>query len=231
MKLNPSNIRFIVILLVLYVCAIGTSANADTPPSIPDNKGVKSAIQELFADAPQMISIAQCESGFRQYTAKGTTFTGSGGQYVGVFQISKGHTSNAKKMGFDIYTLEGNLGFAKYLYNKQGVQPWRGCVKTAPTSKTKTALLTKSMGIGTNHPEVMTLQKILNSAGFFVARSGPGSPNNETTVFDSKTLDALKRFQCIHNIACRGTADTTGYGYVGPLTRAALLKAAKEQGL
>ncbi|MDO8490164.1 MAG: peptidoglycan-binding protein [bacterium] len=251
MKSNRPSIRFLAVILVFLFAVIGHNAFADSTAPPLGNKGVKAAVEELFADAPQMIQVAQCESRFQQYTTKGTTFTGSGGRYVGVFQIAKSHVPTAKKLGFNIYTLEGNLGFAKHLYEQQGVRPWRGCVKAAPVAaekststatvakvatpaavaKTNQLKLTKKLGIGAKDPEVKILQKILNASGFFVARSGPGSSGQETTIFNSKTRDALKRFQCIKNIACRGTENSTGYGYVGPSTRSALLTVAMKQGL
>jgi peptidoglycan hydrolase-like protein with peptidoglycan-binding domain len=44
-----------------------------------------------------------------------------------------------------------------------------------------------------------------------VARSGPGSPGNETDFFGAKTFQALKKFQQAHGLP--------GTGYLGPLTR------------
>ena len=44
---------------------------------------------------------------------------------VGVMQINeKYHADQAKKLGYDIYTAEGNVAFAKYLYAKYGTDPW-----------------------------------------------------------------------------------------------------------
>ncbi len=87
------------------------------------------------------------------------------------------------------------------------------------------------MGIGTRGSEVMVLQKILNNDGFIISRTGEGSPGHETDTFSSGTLAALKRFQCAHDIACQGTADSTGYGYVGPTTWKLLLREGKKLGV
>jgi Putative peptidoglycan binding domain len=62
--------------------------------------------------------------------------------------------------------------------------------------------------------DVTALQQYLNSRGFLVVRSGPGSPGNETTYFGVATYRALKKFQAAHGI--RAT------GYFGPLTRASI---------
>ncbi len=34
------------------------------------------------------------------------------------------HAKTAEKMGLDIYTLEGNMAYAKYLYEKNGLSDW-----------------------------------------------------------------------------------------------------------
>jgi len=34
------------------------------------------------------------------------------------------HTDKAKKLGLNLRTVEGNLAYAKYLYDKEGTQPW-----------------------------------------------------------------------------------------------------------
>jgi hypothetical protein len=44
---------------------------------------------------------------------------------IGILQINKFyHEEDAIKLGFDIYTIDGNLGFAKALYQKYGDAPW-----------------------------------------------------------------------------------------------------------
>ncbi len=48
---------------------------------------------------------------------------------------------------------------------------------------------------GMNNPEVMTLQKYLNSKGYFVSLSGVGSPGFETNYFGELTKKALIKFQ------------------------------------
>jgi hypothetical protein len=70
--------------------------------------------------------------------------------------------------------------------------------------------------------EVLQLQRALNHLGFTIAQSGAGSPGNETSYFGSLTVRALRQFQCEYNIVCEGTAATTGFGTLGPKTRAKL---------
>jgi peptidoglycan hydrolase-like protein with peptidoglycan-binding domain len=70
--------------------------------------------------------------------------------------------------------------------------------------------------------EVRELQRALNHLGFTTAQSGAGSLGSETNYFGTLTRLALQRFQCEHNIVCEGTAASTGFGTLGPKTRAKL---------
>ncbi|MEY4440935.1 MAG: hypothetical protein RLY49_561 [Candidatus Parcubacteria bacterium] len=83
-------------------------------------------IAEHFANTPILKKIASCESQNRQFNETGAVLRGKvNSQDVGVFQINeKYHLEAAKKLGLDIYTLEGNLDYAKHLYKTQGVKPW-----------------------------------------------------------------------------------------------------------
>jgi len=67
--------------------------------------------------------------------------------------------------------------------------------------------------------EVKQLQQILNSLGFVIAKEGAGSKGSETNHFGSLTREAVKKFQCQHNIVCSGNEQTTGHGLLGPQTR------------
>lgn len=83
-------------------------------------------VQEYFSDTPILIDVARCESRFRQFDATGAVLRGKvNPRDIGVMQINeKYHATSALKYGFDIYSLEGNLGYAKHLYEKQGTSPW-----------------------------------------------------------------------------------------------------------
>lgn len=92
----------------------------------PVTKSTKQSVQEYFADAPIMIDVARCESHFTQYNGDGTVLRGRvNSQDVGVMQINeKYHLSDSIKLGFNIYTLEGNMAYARHLYKTQGTRPW-----------------------------------------------------------------------------------------------------------
>ncbi len=91
------------------------------------NTHVEQRIREYFADIPIMIQVARCESGFEQFNpTTGDIFRGwMNPKDLGVMQINEGyHGTEAKRLGLDLYTLEGNMAYARSLYNAQGTQPW-----------------------------------------------------------------------------------------------------------
>ena len=81
-----------------------------------------------------------------------------------------------------------------------------GVVSTTPTQ------FTQYLKIGSTGAEVAALQRYLNTNGYPVAASGPGSLGNETEKFGSLTKAALIKFQLAHNLP--------GTGYFGPMTMA-----------
>lgn len=90
------------------------------------NAGVAEKVNEYFADIPIMAKVAYCESTHRQYNTNGTVLRGKvDNADVGVMQINERyHKKTADKAGYDLHTIEGNMAFARALYNEQGVQPW-----------------------------------------------------------------------------------------------------------
>jgi len=79
-----------------------------------------------------------------------------------------------------------------------------------------TPSFTRDLKTGANDPEVKSLQIYLNTHGFTVSTTGPGSLGSETNYFGSKTRAALILFQKAHNI-------TPSVGYFGPKTRRAVM--------
>jgi hypothetical protein len=86
----------------------------------------------------------------------------------------------------------------------------------APANATSSNLPT-ILAIAKNHqlhdtsPDILLLQQFLDTHGFAVAFSGPGSLGHETTYFGLATFRALKKFQ-----SAQGLPTT---GFLGPLTR------------
>jgi hypothetical protein len=89
-------------------------------------KTTREYVEEYFNDAPIMIDVAYCESRFRQFNENGTPLRGKvNSADVGVMQINeKYHAATAVKLGLNLETLDGNLAYARYLYETQGTKPW-----------------------------------------------------------------------------------------------------------
>ncbi len=87
---------------------------------------VESKVREYFKDIPIMIEVARCESTFTQFDKDGSVHRGVVNDAdVGVMQVNEHyHLNTALKKGIDIHTLEGNLQYARDLYQKEGTVPW-----------------------------------------------------------------------------------------------------------
>jgi peptidoglycan hydrolase-like protein with peptidoglycan-binding domain/sugar lactone lactonase YvrE len=85
-------------------------------------------------------------------------------------------------------------------------------VSTTASSSAVTYDFTRSLGIGSIGLAVKALQGFLNTNGFTVTTSGPGSPGNETSYFGPATQNVVARFQKYHGIV-------PDSGYFGPITR------------
>jgi hypothetical protein len=205
-------------------------APAFTSAQVGLNVDVESAVRAYFAETPVMIHIARCESKFRQYTDSGNPlYGGYAGKMVGVFQVFEEiHGTFARGKGMDIQTLNGNMQYAKYLYEREGTQPWIssfpcwGKEVSAETEANASGPITMNLSFGMENPQVLVLQKLLNEKGYQIAPDGPGSPGNETQKFGSLTRVAVKKFQCEKMQICSGDEYSNGYGFVGSKTRVAL---------
>jgi hypothetical protein len=83
-------------------------------------------VREVFADVPVMIEVAKCESHLKHFDENRKVIKNrSGSSAVGVFQIMASiHAEDAKNMGHDIMTIEGNVDYARHLYETSGTKPW-----------------------------------------------------------------------------------------------------------
>ncbi|OGZ02655.1 MAG: hypothetical protein A2946_00230 [Candidatus Liptonbacteria bacterium RIFCSPLOWO2_01_FULL_53_13] len=78
----------------------------------------------------------------------------------------------------------------------------------------------RTLRIADEGEDVKQLQIYLNTHGFLIAPDGPGSLDNETTIYGALTYDAISRFQEAYaNELLVPLGLTKGYGYFGPLTR------------
>ena len=125
--------NYLIAITVVAACTIGPAfpVLATTSKTTVSTKFFTAAeseakVRDYFKDTPVMIEIARCESKFRQFTDSGAVLRGgdSGGM-IGVFQFFESiHSTPAKTLGFDLATLDGNLGYAKHVYYTEGTVPW-----------------------------------------------------------------------------------------------------------
>lgn len=123
-------------LVVILFVALQLGSASIVEAAVHDRTAVINAVQKEFADVPAMIEIARCESKFRQFTDNGNPFYGGyGHNMIGVFQFYDSvHDRTATTLGYDLTTLEGNIGYARYVYEMQGLAPWnssRSCWEAA----------------------------------------------------------------------------------------------------
>ncbi len=105
------------------------NANNDNKAEVEiltDRKAIEEYLKIHFADTPILVDIAKCESMFRQFDKNGQVLRGKvDNADVGLMQINERyHLETAEEMGIDIYTVDGNIEYAKYLYSKFGSKPW-----------------------------------------------------------------------------------------------------------
>ena len=116
--------------LLIFLSVFGTapSATSEVAPLLTvANQPItlEEYVRDYFADNPALAEVAKCESRFRHFDARGVLRGEVDRNDVGVMQINERyHEPRAEKLGFDLKTLEGNLGYAKWLYDKEGLQPW-----------------------------------------------------------------------------------------------------------
>ena len=84
--------------------------------------------EQLDETAPSVVllKIALCESSLRQFNPDGTVLRGIvNKQDKGMWQINEyWNGAAAKKLGYNLDTLDGNMNMAIHLYKTQGTKPW-----------------------------------------------------------------------------------------------------------
>lgn len=100
--------------------------NQNKKASVERTLTVEEYVRGYFSDIPVMAEVAKCESRFRQHDSAGNVLRGEENSLDrGVMQINEFyHGEDSKKLGYDIMTIEGNTAYARYLYDKYGLQPW-----------------------------------------------------------------------------------------------------------
>ena len=96
-----------------------------------------------------------------------------------------------------------------FLFNPQTGAPCPVSINPAPT-------FTRDLTLGSTGEDVKALQIYLNTHGFLIASTGPGSFGQETTYFGVLTKNALRGFQSAKGIV-------PSVGYFGMITRTFVL--------
>jgi len=79
-----------------------------------------------FEDIPMLVKICNAESGGRQFNKNGDVLRGTVDKSdIGFCQINERYNNDlARKLGYDIYTEQGNKDFAVHLFFTRGTEPW-----------------------------------------------------------------------------------------------------------
>ncbi len=95
------------------------------PAPMPQVQTVEQYVRGYYSDTPILAEIAGCESQFRQFDSKGDVLKNPNSSAVGIMQImSSVHSDTAGTLDIDINSIQGNLAYAQYLYDKEGTKPW-----------------------------------------------------------------------------------------------------------
>ena len=107
----------------------------------------------------------------------------------------------------------------KATINKMGGTTLTVAAPAAPTVTATTGkyVFAKDLKVNSRDPEVIQLQKFLNSRGYVIASKGAGSPGLESNYFGPATRVALAKWQKDNGIS-------PAVGFFGSLTKAALNK-------
>lgn len=95
-------------------------------PVFKRSPSVEEYVRGYFSSNPIMAEIAWCESKFKHFGTNGDIIRGEvNASDVGVMQINEYyHSMTADKLGYNLYSLNGNLLYADYLFEREGTTPW-----------------------------------------------------------------------------------------------------------
>lgn len=110
---------------------VGDSLNTQSKSPIEKPITLEAYVREYFKETPILAEISRCESNFRQVDSRGEVLRGRVNKSdLGLMQVNEYyHGEKAEDLGFDLTTINGNLAYAKYLYDKEGTRPWNASKK------------------------------------------------------------------------------------------------------
>lgn len=113
--------------LAFYIPFIGTKTLYQKTEIVVEETTEEVLPVSTIPEVPAILKkIGECESGNRQFYDDGTVVRGNINPLdLGKYQINLGyHEESAKRLGYDLYTEEGNTKYALHLYNTAGTSPW-----------------------------------------------------------------------------------------------------------
>lgn len=110
---------------------VTNSDNTQSKTAIENPLTLKNYVIAYFKETPILAEIVRCESTFRQVDKDGQVLRGKVNKSdLGLFQVNEYyHGEKALDLGFDLNTVDGNLAYGKYLYDKEGTAPWSASEK------------------------------------------------------------------------------------------------------
>ncbi len=98
---------------------------ATNMPSLEDVITTKARAEGV--DPKTALKIAYCESTYRQFDSEGNVLRGQHNRDdVGLFQINEEyHLAKSQKLGYDIYSTDGNVDYAIWLMKHEGTRHWK----------------------------------------------------------------------------------------------------------
>ena len=114
------------LLLASVAMSTPTALSTSTNPQGPKVETLGQYVKQYYADTPILADIAWCESRIRHVDKDGDILRGVvNSKDIGVMQINtRYHEEQAEVLNLDLHTLDGNLAYAKHLYEKEGTKPW-----------------------------------------------------------------------------------------------------------
>lgn len=110
---------------------VTNSASTQSKTPIENPITLEAYVRAYFIETPILAEIAKCESTFRQVGKDGQVLRGEVNKSdLGLLQVNEYyHGEKALDLGYDLTTVDGNLAYGKYLYDKEGTRPWSASEK------------------------------------------------------------------------------------------------------
>lgn len=120
--------QLLVIVWLLAGCWLMTNISKKSYRPLPNKAEIarNMKVMDEMGIPPRLKAIILCESDGIHSNADGSVLQGKvDPDDTGIAQINKRfHLQKSISLGYDIETLEGNLGYALYLFEREGDKPW-----------------------------------------------------------------------------------------------------------